>query len=70
LAKLGWPCLSTPITVSGSHVAISGKAVIRTKAALERKQNKTSKEEIAVAEAEFWVTVAQLAAIRKMRHRA
>ncbi len=40
------------------------------KAALERMQNKTSKEEIAVAEAELSIAVAQLAAIRKMRHRA
>jgi len=40
------------------------------KAALERMQNKTSKEEIAVAEAELSIAVAQLEAIRKMRHRA
>jgi F-type H+-transporting ATPase subunit epsilon len=40
------------------------------KAALERMQNKTSKEEIATAEAELSIAVAQLAAIRKMRHRA
>jgi len=40
------------------------------KAALERMQNKTSKEEIATAEAELSVAVAQLAAIRKQRHRA
>jgi len=40
------------------------------KAALERMQNKTSKEEIAVAEAELSIAVAQIAAIRKMRNRA
>jgi len=40
------------------------------KAALERMQNKTSKEEIAVAEAELSIAVAQLEAIRKMRNRA
>ena len=40
------------------------------KAALERMQNKTSKEEIAVAEAELSIAVAQIEAIRKMRHRA
>ena len=40
------------------------------KAALERMQNKTSKEEIATAEAELSIAVAQLEAIRKMRHRA
>ena len=40
------------------------------KAALGRMQNKTSKEEIAIAEAELSIAVAQLEAIRKMRHRA
>ena len=40
------------------------------KAALERMQNKISKEEIAVAEAELSIAVAQIAAIRKMRNRA
>jgi hypothetical protein len=33
-------------------------------------QNKTSKEEIARAEAELSVALAQLEAIRKLRHRA
>jgi hypothetical protein len=33
-------------------------------------QNKTSREEIAQAEAELSIAVAQLEAIRKMRHRA
>jgi len=40
------------------------------KAALERMQNKNSKEEVAIAEAELSIAVAQLEAIRKMRHRA
>jgi F-type H+-transporting ATPase subunit epsilon len=40
------------------------------KAALERMQNKASKEEVAIAEAELSIAVAQLEAIRKMRHRA
>jgi len=39
-------------------------------AALDAMQNKTSREEIATAEAELAVAVAQLEAIRKMRHRA
>src|SRR5436190_18883222 len=38
--------------------------------ALETMQNKTSKEEIATAEAELAAAMAQLQAIRKMRHRA
>ncbi|HET7032533.1 MAG TPA: F0F1 ATP synthase subunit epsilon [Casimicrobiaceae bacterium] len=40
------------------------------KAAEEAMQNKTSREEIASAEAELAIAVAQLEAIRKMRHRA
>ena len=36
----------------------------------EAMQNKTSKEEIAIAEAELSIAVAQIEAIRKMRHRA
>src|SRR4030095_16426997 len=40
------------------------------RAALEAMQNKTSKEEIATAEAELATAMAQLQAIRKMRHRA
>ena len=40
------------------------------KAALEAMQNKTSKEEVAIAEAELSIAVAQIEAIRKMRHRA
>ena len=38
--------------------------------ALEAMQNKTSKEEIATAEAELASAMAQLEAIRKLRHRA
>ena len=38
--------------------------------ALEAMRNKTSKEEIATAEAELATAMAQLQAIRKMRHRA
>jgi F-type H+-transporting ATPase subunit epsilon len=40
------------------------------RAAEEAMQNKTSREEIASAEAELAVAMAQLEAIRKMRHRA
>ena len=40
------------------------------KAAEEAMQNKTSKEEIATAEAELATAMAQIEAIRKMRHRA
>ena len=40
------------------------------RAAEEAMQNKTSKEEIAHAEAELSVAMAQLEAIRKLRHRA
>jgi F-type H+-transporting ATPase subunit epsilon len=40
------------------------------KAAEEAMQNKTSKEEIAQAEAELATALAQLEAIRKLRHRA
>ena len=46
------------------------KANEAKKAALEAMQNKTSSEEIATAEAELAIAVAQLAAIRKMSHRA
>ena len=46
------------------------KANEAKKAALEAMQNKTSSEEIATAEAELAIAVAQLEAIRKMRHRA
>jgi len=46
------------------------KASEAKKAALEALQNKTSKEEIATAEAELAIAMAQIEAIRKMRHRA
>jgi F-type H+-transporting ATPase subunit epsilon len=46
------------------------KATEAKKAALEALQNKTSKEEIATAEAELATAMAQIEAIRKMRHRA
>jgi F-type H+-transporting ATPase subunit epsilon len=47
------------------------KAALEAKrAAEEAMQNKTSKEEIALAEAELSAAVAQLEAIRKLRHRA
>jgi F-type H+-transporting ATPase subunit epsilon len=46
------------------------KANEAKRAALEAMQNKTSKEEIATAEAELAIAMAQIEAIRKMRHRA
>jgi F-type H+-transporting ATPase subunit epsilon len=47
------------------------KAALEAKrAAEEAMQNKTSKEEIATAEAELSVAMAQLEAIRKLRNRA
>jgi F-type H+-transporting ATPase subunit epsilon len=46
------------------------KAAEAKRAALDAMQNKTSREEIATAEAELAIAVAQLEAIRKMRHRA
>jgi F-type H+-transporting ATPase subunit epsilon len=45
-------------------------AMAAKKAAEEMMQNKTSREEIAAAEGELAIAVAQLEAIRKMRHRA
>jgi F-type H+-transporting ATPase subunit epsilon len=45
-------------------------ATAAKKAAEEAMQNKTSREEIAQAEGELAVAMAQLQAIRKMRHRA
>lgn len=59
-----------------SDTAIRGKdldeakAVEAKKAAEEALSNKTSKEEIATAEAELAIALAQIEAIRKMRHRA
>ena len=47
------------------------KAALEAKrAAEEAMQNKTSKEEIALAEAELATALAQLEAIRRLRHRA
>jgi F-type H+-transporting ATPase subunit epsilon len=46
------------------------KAMEAKKAAEEALQNRTSQEGIAAAEAELSVAMAQLEAIRKMRHRA
>jgi F-type H+-transporting ATPase subunit epsilon len=46
------------------------KALEAKKAAEEAMLNKTSKEAIASAEAELAIAMAQLEAIRKMRHRA
>ena len=47
------------------------KAALEAKrAAEEAMQNKTSKEEIATAEAELAMAVAQLEAIRRLRNRA
>ena len=46
------------------------KASEAKQAALDAMQNKTSREEIATAEAELAIAVAQLEAIRKMRHRS
>jgi len=45
-------------------------ATAAKKAAEEAMQNKTSREEIAQAEGELAIAMAQLEAIRKMRHRA
>jgi F-type H+-transporting ATPase subunit epsilon len=68
--------------VQPTRVTVLADTAIRArdldeKAALEAKraaedamQNKTSKEEIATAEAELAIAMAQIEAIRKMRHRA
>src|SRR5215468_1143187 len=45
-------------------------ALAAKKAAQDAKQNKTTREEIAQAEGELAAALAQLEAIRKMRHRA
>ena len=70
------------LEVQASTVTVLADTAIRAKdldeaAALEAKkaaeeamQNKTSKEEIAQAEAELSSALAQLEAIRKLRHRA
>ena len=70
------------LEVQPHHVTVLADTAIRakdldevaaleaTKAAEEAMQNKTSKEEIAQAEAELATALAQLEAIRKLRHRA
>jgi len=70
------------LEVQPTHVTVLADTAIRAHdldevAALEAKrvaedamQNKTSREEIAQAEAELGIAVAQLAAIRKLRHRS
>ena len=70
------------LEVQPHHITVLADTAIRAKdldekAALEAKraaeeamQNKTSKEEIAQAEAELATALAQLEAIRKLRHRA
>jgi F-type H+-transporting ATPase subunit epsilon len=70
------------LEVQPTHVTVLADTAIRAhdldeKAALEAKraaqdamQNKTSREELAQAEAELSIAVAQLEAIRKLRHRA
>jgi F-type H+-transporting ATPase subunit epsilon len=70
------------LEVQPSRVTVLADTAVRArdldqKAALEAKQaaeeamqNKTSREEIAQAEGELAIAVAQLEAIRKMRHRA
>ena len=70
------------LEVQPRHITVLADTAIRAKdldekAALEAKkaaeeamQNKTSKEEIAQAEAELSSALAQLEAIRKLRHRA
>jgi F-type H+-transporting ATPase subunit epsilon len=57
-------------TAIRAHDLDEVKAMEAKKAAEEAMQNKTSKEEIATAEAELAIAMAQLEAIRKMRHRA
>jgi len=57
-------------TAIRAHDLDEVKATEAKKAAEEAMQNKTSSEEIATAEAELAIAVAQLAAIRKMSHRA
>ncbi len=70
------------LEVQPAHVTVLADTAIRAhdldemaaleakRAAEEAMQNKTSREEIAQAEAELGIAVAQLAAIRKLRHRA
>jgi F-type H+-transporting ATPase subunit epsilon len=70
------------LEVQPSRVTVLADTAIRAKdldeaaamkaktAAEEAMQNKTSREEIAQAEGELSIAIAQLQAIRKMRHRA
>ena len=57
-------------TAIRAHDLDEASALEAKKAAEEAMQNKTSREEIAQAEGELAVAMAQLQAIRKMRHRA
>jgi F-type H+-transporting ATPase subunit epsilon len=57
-------------TAIRAHDLDEKSALEAKRAAEEAMQNKTSKEEIATAEAELAVAMAQIQAIRKMRHRA
>ena len=55
---------------ASDELVFEASAQAAKKAAEEAMQNKTSREEIAQAEAELSIALAQLEAIRKMRHRA
>jgi F-type H+-transporting ATPase subunit epsilon len=57
-------------TAIRAHDLDEAKALEAKRAAEEAVQNKTSKEEIAMAEAELAGAVAQLAAIRRLRRRS
>ena len=57
-------------TAIRAHDLDEVKAMEAKKAAEEAMQNKNSKEEIATAEAELAIAMAQLEAIRKVRNRA
>jgi F-type H+-transporting ATPase subunit epsilon len=57
-------------TAIRAHDLDEAAALEAKKAAEDAMQNKTSREEIAQAEGELAVAMAQLQAIRKMRHRA
>jgi len=57
-------------TAIRAHDLDEKSALEAKRAAEEAMQNKASREEIAQAEGELAIAVAQLEAIRKMRHRA
>ena len=57
-------------TAIRAHDLDEAKALQAKRAAEEAVENKTSKEEIAMAEAELAGAVAQLAAIRRLRRRS